>query len=377
MSIKLLQWSISEYRASFSYQIQNENVEEIWFELDTEENLTFSAEDASFAVWSLVPLAMNLGLDLITETTCDSTSLANIDEWQDAWVRFRPDLYQRINIVITSQEWPRPPATKSAVLAFSGGIDATYSLLRHKSGGEGFRTLDIYACVLVHGLDIHLEEVQAFSNAFLSAKTIAEQFLTPLISVRTNWRKICPDYGSSYLIGLTSTLRLFSGKCQSAVISSEMPYGAELENWGSTSSTNYLLSSREWRLVTTGFGVSRNFKSETIAKHPQILPHLRVCWQGPMTGKNCGQCPKCLITRLNFKSIGVEQVGGMAPIQPEEIQNMTEMNKIQAANFSNLLVDPRLLSQTLQDSLSKRLTKYDKSLKRMLFKNKIKKALGI
>ena len=79
--------------------------------------------------------------------------LSGLTEFQDAWMRWRSG---RAIPVSTS-----PPTmfvailrNPKAVVAFSGGVDVSFSFRRHLTGDAGWRTVDLRAAILMHGFDI-------------------------------------------------------------------------------------------------------------------------------------------------------------------------------------------------------------------------------
>lgn len=50
--------------------------------------------------------------------------------------------------------------------------------------------------------------------------------------------------------------------------------------------------------------MTRTAKVGLISNWPAGYDNLRVCWQGAMTGHNCGTCEKCVRTKLNAIASG-------------------------------------------------------------------------
>ena len=53
-----------------------------------------------------------------------------------------------------------------------------------------------------------------------------------------------------------------------------------------------------------GAAYNRTEKVKEIIAWPAAVKNLRVCWQGILQDKNCGQCEKCIRTQLNFLATG-------------------------------------------------------------------------
>jgi len=72
--------------------------------------------------------------------------------------------------------------------------------------------------------------------------------------------------------------------------------------------TNHLLSGGGFEIHTEGAGFTRTQRVALINDYPEIAAKLRVCWEGPLTGGNCGRCEKCIRTKLNFMAINAAPV---------------------------------------------------------------------
>jgi hypothetical protein len=59
-------------------------------------------------------------------------------------------------------------------------------------------------------------------------------------------------------------------------------------------------------VIYDGGEYARTEKAEGISDWAVGLNNLRVCWAGPLTGKNCGVCEKCIRTKLNFLAVGAK-----------------------------------------------------------------------
>jgi hypothetical protein len=292
------------------------------------------------------------GYDIALAEPVSTSMLANLEEWQDAWLRLRPDLYSRVEIrARIAARRPLRRRSIDAVLAFSGGLDSCYSLSAHANRALGFRSKRLGLAVMVHGMDIPLDKPSAFAFALASANRITDSFGIPLCAVSTNWRLFSPDYEATFFAGLASVLHLFSGRYRSCVISSEAPYRQEVLGWGSSSSTNYLLGHTSFPISTTGLGLGRTEKAAAIASNTAITRDLRVCHAGPMNGRNCGECEKCIRTALNFLSVGVPRIEALEPVSLEKLDGLSVANAAQLDNLVDILGYPGVLPEAYRSKL--------------------------
>ncbi len=81
-------------------------------------------------------------------------------------------------------------------------------------------------------------------------------------------------------------------------------------------------------VVHEGAGFSRTGKAEVVARDSVGRRTLKVCWEGQDQAANCGQCEKCVRTRLNFKAVGMDD--------PECFEQPFEMEMIDTLNVRNI-----------------------------------------
>ncbi len=296
--------------------------------------------NCDFAAIATVFLAMRLRRALHIRGAVTATLLRNLEEFQDAWAAWRGDAYRPVGITCDEEIPDRPPATADGVFAFSGGVDATFALMRHVTGDAGRRTVQPRMAVLVHGFDIPLENDAAFRAAETSARAILSFARVPLVSVRTNWKSaLCGDWEAEFGAGLASCLHQFSGIITHGVIGADEDYGNLSLPWGSNPVTNHFLSGGAFTLWTEGGGFTRTQRVGFLARHPDIASRLRVCWEGPMTGRNCGTCEKCIRTKLNFMVSGFEPLCFDRPPTDAEVLSLKPRNAVQYAYLREILAE--------------------------------------
>jgi len=97
---------------------------------------------------------------------------------------------------------------------------------------------------------------------------------------------------------------------------------ADLVPWGSHPAVDGLFSSQRVTLVHDGSRFSRLQKVCDLASWPTALAALRVCPEGLGMRANCGECEKCLRTRLELLAAGVEETEAFGPsLTPSELWN--------------------------------------------------------
>jgi len=260
------------------------------------------------AVLAVVFRAMSHAEPVVVDGPVSRNLLAQLEEFMECWASWRPDRYRPVDITAVEEVAESPAVTsrpRRAVAAFSGGVDANYSIFRHTTGQVGRRAIEPVVAVLVHGFDIPLDQVDAFEVARRGAESALGPTGLPLATVRTNWTtSLCTDWPMEFGAAFAAILRQWHGPAECALTGSDDDYGHLVIPWGSSPIGHALLSTPGFEMVHDGAGRTRTEKVADLARWGLGLETLRVCWQGPVTGTNCGECEKCLRTKMNFLAAG-------------------------------------------------------------------------
>jgi 7-cyano-7-deazaguanine synthase in queuosine biosynthesis len=295
------------------------------------------APTGEFAILAALPMAMRLGRPIRLAGTAERAFLANMEEMQQAWTRWRPDLFKPVPIEVSEETAPRLPAGQRTVTTFSGGLDSVFALHAHRRGLLGRRTLDIAGAVLIQGFDLPLDEEQRFETAQRSAKAILDHYDVPLTIVRTDWGRLSSPWGQTHMVGMASVLHQFARSFDCAMVAADMPYDGDVLGWGSNSMTNPLLGSVSFPVTSTGAGWSRAEKAGIVAAERPVLDHLRACTKSA-EGANCGICEKCVRTKFDFLVNGVEEVPALGPpAEAESLRGLKITNGPQAYFWRDIL----------------------------------------
>lgn len=285
--------------------------------------------------------AMRAGVPLHLEGRASRTLLGGLVEWQAAWTRWRPDRYTRVRITVDEVD-DGEPHDGAGVVAFSGGLDAAYTLWRHATGNAGWQQVDLRAAVMVHGFDIALDQADVFESARERAARIVTDAGLDLLTVATNFRELPLDWEDAHALGLVGALTVFSPRFGVGLIGSGEPYERLAVPWGSSPITDHLLSSRTMSIRHDGAGASRTEKIAALANWAVALDNLRVCWQGSRLDRNCGRCEKCRRTRLNLALAGTDDLS-MFDTRPTSApwRHITVHSPAQFAEWESLAAEAR------------------------------------
>lgn len=301
------------------------------------------AELLDFAAIATVFHAMREARPLHIEGAVTAKLLRNLEEFQEAWGMWQPALYKPVRITADEERAvPAEPEKRVGVFAFSGGVDSVAALLRHYSGELDRRAVTPVAGVLVHGFDVPLNATEAFEIARENAEASLAEVGLPLCVVRTDWREaMVKRWQMEFGSGLFACLHNFTGLANYGVMGSDEDYAHLEVPWGSNPVTNPMLCGGAFTLQAECAAMTRTERVALIARYPKLASRLRVCWQGPMSGSNCGKCEKCLRTQLNFLALGVEPTAFDNRITTSQVLGLVTSNPIQLAFLEEIVLRAR------------------------------------
>jgi len=282
----------------------------IWFEQDKPGNEPPGDLPADFALLATIGQAMKAGFDLDVDFPVDRTLLEGLAHYQEVWHRFRPDIFAE-QIVIRAEAIDRAskasPTHKKAIATFSAGVDSSFTLLRHAGETDWIGRRELTSAVMVHGFDMPLDATEGFDRLRAKGAAIAAEVGVDFFVVRTNWRDVAPNWQMSFGAGLAAVLHQFSATHDVGLIATEEAYDNAFPIWGNSFWNDRFFSSGGFRIESDGGAYDRIERIAALAARPAILRQLSVCWAGPRNGENCGVCPKCVLTKLNFSVAGIQE----------------------------------------------------------------------
>jgi hypothetical protein len=259
--------------------------------------------------------AMETGGELTVHGRVSARLLANMERYQEIvcrwWPKLRP-VRLRADEEIGDEAAATAVAgvdgrTRSAVLAYSGGLDSTESLVAHTRGRRGRNTLSIGAGVFVHGFDIRLED-DAFAGALRRARAITDHCGVDLIPMRSNLKELQPSWELAYPSAVAAAISLLERRFATGIFASSRPYEAldwVVSETCSTAATDPLFSSATFAFVHD-MAALRIEKTARLAHEGMVWRSLRVCWEGEDLTTNCGWCEKCIRQMLCMRACGIE-----------------------------------------------------------------------
>lgn len=174
---------------------------------------------------------------------------------------------------------------------FSGGIDSIFSAMRHRE------TLD--DLILCRGLDIPFDEKERWAQTVQGVTEFAKALNLNMLCIETNAKSnFSSSRGDNHGALLISTAIPVGFK--RLIVPSSHSY-QHLFAWGSHPITDPLLSSVDTEVIHDG-AVPRSEKVRFIVQSGVNIDRLRVC--NRFTMYNCGECEKCMRTKVALEIIG-------------------------------------------------------------------------
>ncbi|MFT6347605.1 MAG: hypothetical protein ACJAYB_000595 [Psychromonas sp.] len=278
------------------------NKVELWFKFDKSISPP-KDDDCDAYLLAMIMDAMKESENIEVKGSVSRQLLSNLVEYQAIWNKWLPNIYNKIDIRVNNIR-DDIAKVQGAICAFSGGVDATFSVWRHSQSNYSYRSQKINLCSMVHGFDIPLSDESAFNNARNRAQKTLSDIGIGLKSIKTNYRVISgTNWEHSCSCALAATLSNFKKMAGTCIIGSSEPYDSLVIPWGSSPITDHLLSSNEFVVIHDGASHNRTEKVKEITKWKAGTDNLRVCWQGDLKDRNCGWCEKCVRTKMNYLAV--------------------------------------------------------------------------
>lgn len=301
--------------------------EPVFFELQGSDITELDVLDGF--VGGLLHYLMESRQNLHVEGRLSKTALRNLTEYQRFWSLVHPGRYSPIRISADEVVADRGDTRAlPAVANYSGGIDSAFTVVRHSLRLCGMDTVPPEAVLIVHGFDVPLADETGFARLLDRLQPVFDEYGLRRYVVRTNLKEMAvQNWLDSYAAQLVSCLHTVDHRHSTALVASDGYAQSPSFEFGGNPIAVPLLSTSRLRVLYDGAQIGRTDKVALLAKYPQVLQSLKFCWQGPDPARNCGRCPKCLMTYLNFRAVGIETPECFdAPISEDDVGTFTIRN---------------------------------------------------
>jgi hypothetical protein len=344
----------------------SDQTQELFFERINEPLGPLRSLDSAFAASLL--WFMSAGVDTLhLHGPVSRTLLQNLDEMQRVWAKWVPDTYRMVDVVADETVNDQPTGA-GAISAFSGGVDASFTVKRHVLDPPGWHSAGLDEVVMVQGFDIGLDEPDVFASALQRATRMLSGLNLQVSQVRTSLQRLGVEWEHVFGLGVAAVLLLFQDRRRTGLIGSSEDYGGLVLPWGSTPVQDWMASTGAMQIRHDGAGFSRSEKLRALGDWPAALDNLRVCWQGPDHDRNCGRCEKCVRTMLNAAAVGLPPLGCFD--QPYSRENLKALRIEKDAIFAEFA---SVLSEARRNGVSDRwTTEVEAHLRRQLLRSRVK-----
>jgi hypothetical protein len=229
-----------------------------------------------------------------------------------------------------------PTAPRRAVAFLSGGVDGLHMLMRNRRLYNRDDPAYVHEALFIHGFDIGKRardpENGRYRMMLRRLEPVVADLGLRLIQCRTNLRHLPskPDFWERRHNGAGLAAVGHSAVFGSAFlfIGASWPTTHQVP-WGSHPAIDNLFSSQRITVIHDGSRFSRLQKVRDLARWPTGLAALRVCPASAGPRANCGECEKCLRTRLELLAAGIGETEAFGPsITPSEIWNAAVLESI-------------------------------------------------
>jgi len=276
----------------------------LWYRMPIEQAPIRVTSLDTFLLTALFP-AMERADRLWIHGTASPSLLIHLMEAQAAWHRWRPDRYHVVDIQSDHVEESPLPDEKPAVLAFSGGLDSSFTAWDLGSRGAKEAPRTVGAALMVHGFDIPVSDIEVFARAAERSRRMLAPLGIPLLTMATNFRADRGPWEDRHGAALAAALHLVKDAFGSGVVASSHTFEHLRFPWGSNPITDPLFGSRRFPIRHHGCSHSRDEKAVAVAGWAEAMTDLRVCWAGAEKDRNCGVCLRCVGTAICFAAHGL------------------------------------------------------------------------
>jgi hypothetical protein len=294
----------------------------MWWEMPGEPALPDPPVLDQMVAAAVLP-ALARGQDLVVKgplSRLGALNLALLSATRAAWGAPAPRGAVAVEAA-TLCEGPGVPPPARAVLTFSGGADAFYSLLWRTGPDRPVGEPPLTGAVLSLGFDIPLTARAAFEAHRARLAPVLAARGVALHVVVTNARALgLALWEPAAMPMIASALSQLSHLYGTGLLGGGRPYPLMTLPMIQSPLLDRALSGGWFAIATDAGAIGRSDKIALIAKSEDAVAALRVCYDEASAdfSRNCGTCPKCLRTMLNFHAVGVTRPACFAQVPPVE-----------------------------------------------------------
>lgn len=295
--------------------------ETLWFQVDKEYAPCLLPRADAFLA-ALLPVASEMGEDIEIRGAVSPKLLYGAREYlritSAQWPRFSHFININATRLSPAPTFDAASHQKTTGCAFSGGIDAFYTLWSHLPKNETIPDYRITHALIVNGfdLDVDMDETEFFPALKKIYGPLFDELKIPFVAVTTNVQ-VFRRAGirrrlHSYASPLTACALALGPLFQHFFISSSYKYGMSGTVDDLRPIIDPLLSTEATDILYGGADATRYERLKAISAWPATYSRLRVCtntdWRNIDAANtsvvNCCRCSKCLLTQIAIELLG-------------------------------------------------------------------------
>lgn len=277
----------------------NWNNEKLWFRFPEALSPYLTDRYDPFLA-ALLPLAMKTKSRLILRGPTSKRLMAQSRQIMKIFSGWYEDLIpidiQARSIHVNSNK------SKAVASFFTCGVDSFYTVLNNMERYEN--ESKISHLIFVHGFDIKINNQYLFDIVKNEITAVAKSLNLDPVFVSTNLRKITDPHTRwlehQFGAALASVGLCMTSFFRSIYIPSSVAF-SDLFSEGSHPIVDPLWSNEHTQFIHDGNEANRYQKVQwQLSKSESAMNYLRVCWKNPDNVYNCGNCAKCLRTKIDL-----------------------------------------------------------------------------
>lgn len=260
---------------------------------------------SDFVLWLSLPIAMSMARDLHIEGPVSALALANAKTLVGIWSKWIPHLYSHIDITTADIAISKDTiAPTHDLMLYSGGLDSTYSLLKHYVNPKKPVSL-----LTIQGMDYKAGDNARFNELKNKIKPLTSQIKGSHYFIKSNAAEVMNKFGIDGGIGhgfhLFGSLCVFQDDHPTGVIAADCTPTIDfiITPWGTNHLINHLFSSERFSIKTLDNNIDRAEKTGkllTLENSDHALAAITFCKNRQSRPHNCGRCSKCIRTKAMF-----------------------------------------------------------------------------
>lgn len=295
-----------------------------------------------FAAWFFLPIAMRCNADITIQGAGSQSTAKNAQRISQIWETWMPSRFNSVQVSFTQNcdEAEKKLATNSLCF-YSGGVDSTYSIIKRHQRGQS------QSLLTVHGMDYRYDDEKKFLELIEKTKCFSDKYGNERLFVKTNaysvynkYKVNTPTSHISHIFALAGSAFTFSEHFEDVTIAADYRLDQQfsVHPWGSNSATNHLFNDGATFLQTDGDDVTRSDKMPLLLASQEALSALSFCVNYNSRPNNCGNCSKCMRTKLMFLAAtgSVPGIFHSSEIDSNSLRSIDLTKKSERAFFTDL-----------------------------------------